>query len=216
VAKQEERDKSVRFISKLVQLTQDRKVKWEAVTAPPNSEAAFATDIEGRKLRIFRYSERIPNPDYAAYTSPGLTLGSTLTTLSILGTTKPAPPETVIRSGTILQIIDAQGRSVYKFENRTGLSDLYESASYSAAKVDELMDTILGKDWFLAMCDCGMSKRTIFTISAIWDHEASVWSGHCDDIPSATDAPSLDELLAKISAMALDVFPDNHPDADLG
>lgn len=54
-----------------------------------------------------------------------------------------------------------------------------------------------------------MSKPTTFTISAVWDEETSVWSGHCDDIPAAADAPTLDELLAKISAMALDVLPDN-------
>ena len=57
-----------------------------------------------------------------------------------------------------------------------------------------------------------MSKPTIFTISAVWDDEASVWSGHCDDIPAAADAPTLDDLLAKISAMTLDLLPDNHPD----
>ena len=59
-----------------------------------------------------------------------------------------------------------------------------------------------------------MSKPTIFTISAAWDDEASVWTGHCDDIPAAADAPTLDELLAKISAMALDLLPENHPDID--
>ncbi len=59
-----------------------------------------------------------------------------------------------------------------------------------------------------------MSKPIIFTISAAWDEEASVWSGHCDDIPAAADASTLDELLAKISAMALDLLPDNHPGAD--
>jgi hypothetical protein len=59
-----------------------------------------------------------------------------------------------------------------------------------------------------------MSKPVIFTISATWDQEGSVWSGHCDDIPAAADAPTLDELLAKISAMALDLLPDNHPDVD--
>ncbi len=59
-----------------------------------------------------------------------------------------------------------------------------------------------------------MSKPVIFTISAAWDEEASVWSGHCDDIPAAADAKTLDEVLAKISAMALDVLPDNHPDID--
>lgn len=56
-----------------------------------------------------------------------------------------------------------------------------------------------------------MPKPVIFTISAAWDAEASVWSGHCDDIPAAADAATLDELLAKISAMALDLLPDNHP-----
>src|ERR1700730_6728828 len=64
---------------------------------------------------------------------------------------------------------------------------------------------------------CGganMSKPVIFTISAAWDDEASVWSGHCDDIPAAADAPTLDELLAKISAIALDLLPDNHPGVD--
>jgi hypothetical protein len=59
-----------------------------------------------------------------------------------------------------------------------------------------------------------MPKPVIFTISAAWDEEASVWSGHCDDIPAAADAKTLDEVLAKISAMALDVLPDNHPDID--
>jgi hypothetical protein len=57
-----------------------------------------------------------------------------------------------------------------------------------------------------------MSRPVIFTISAAWDQEASVWSGHCDDIPAAAAAPTLDELLEKISAMALDLLPDNHPD----
>ena len=59
-----------------------------------------------------------------------------------------------------------------------------------------------------------MSKPVIFTISAVWDDEASVWSGHCDDIPAAADAPTIDEVLSKISAMALDLLPDNHPDVD--
>jgi hypothetical protein len=59
-----------------------------------------------------------------------------------------------------------------------------------------------------------MSKPLIFTVSAAWDDEASVWTGHCDEIPAAADAATLDELLAKISAMALDLLPDNHPGVD--
>ena len=59
-----------------------------------------------------------------------------------------------------------------------------------------------------------MSKPTIFTISAVWDEEMSLWSGHCDEIPAAADAETLDDLLAKVSAMALDLLPDNHPGVD--
>lgn len=59
-----------------------------------------------------------------------------------------------------------------------------------------------------------MPKPVIFTISATWDDEASVWAGHCDDIPAAASAPTLDELLSKISAMALDLLPDNHSHID--
>ena len=60
-----------------------------------------------------------------------------------------------------------------------------------------------------------MSKPVIFTVSTVWDDEASVWTGHCDDIPAAADAPTLDELLGKILlAMAIDLLPDNHPGVD--
>jgi hypothetical protein len=59
-----------------------------------------------------------------------------------------------------------------------------------------------------------MMKPRIFTITASWDEEAAVWTGHCDDIPAAADAPTLDELLAKVTAMTLDLLPDNHPDID--
>ena len=59
-----------------------------------------------------------------------------------------------------------------------------------------------------------MSKPTIFTVTAVWDAEAKVWSGQCDAIPAADSAATLDELLARISAMALDLLPDNHPDVD--
>lgn len=59
-----------------------------------------------------------------------------------------------------------------------------------------------------------MSKPVIFTVSAVWDADAAVWSGHCDALPAAADAPTLDALLEKMSAMALDLLPDNHPHVD--
>jgi hypothetical protein len=57
-----------------------------------------------------------------------------------------------------------------------------------------------------------MSRPVIFTVSATWDAKATVWSGYCDEIPAAADAPTLDGVLEKVSRMALDLAPDNHPD----
>lgn len=59
-----------------------------------------------------------------------------------------------------------------------------------------------------------MNRPVIFMVTATWDDEALVWSGHSDEIPAAADAPTLDELLGKISEMALDLLPDNHPGVD--
>jgi hypothetical protein len=56
-----------------------------------------------------------------------------------------------------------------------------------------------------------MTKPLIFTVT---DEEASVWTGYSDAIPAASDAPTLDELLAKMSAMAVDLLPDNYPGVD--
>ena len=66
----------------------------------------------------------------------------------------------------------------------------------------------------VVLAGSGHVQTCDLTITAVRDAEASVWSGHCDDIPAAADAPTLDELMAKISAMALDLLPDNHPDVD--
>ena len=59
-----------------------------------------------------------------------------------------------------------------------------------------------------------MGKPTIFNVTAVWDAEASVWSGHCDEIPAAADSATLDGLLEKMARMALDLASDNHPDID--
>jgi len=54
--------------------------------------------------------------------------------------------------------------------------------------------------------DSGRPRRTPPTI----DLKATEVSSETQ--PAAADAPTLDELLEKISAMALDLLPDNHPD----
>jgi len=59
-----------------------------------------------------------------------------------------------------------------------------------------------------------MSKPVIFTVSTSWDDESAMWSGYCDEIPAAAEAPTLDELLGRVSALALESLPDNYPGVD--
>jgi len=104
----------------------------------------------------------------------------------------------------------------FRQANAAGPNRVVESGALDArdAAADLWYGTCARADLRRAAANNGaeMSKPVIFTISAAWDQEASVWSGHCDDIPAAADAPTLDELLEKMSAMALDLLPDNHPD----
>lgn len=141
-----EPEKAVKFISKLVQLTQDKKVAWEvASSAPRDADSAFIANVEGRTLKIYRYSREIPNPDYEAYVSRQSTFALTISSATLFGSKEPPePPKTVLRSGTNLEVLDGNILA-YRFSNKAGLSDLYESASYSAAKVDDLMDAVLKK-----------------------------------------------------------------------
>ena len=57
-----------------------------------------------------------------------------------------------------------------------------------------------------------MAKPLIFTISPLGT-KTRRYERHCDDIPAAADAPSLDELFAKISAIC-STFARQSPDAD--
>jgi hypothetical protein len=134
----ESNDRAVQFISKLVQLTQDRKLDWESRPSPKSKEqAAFFCEVAGKKLRLYRFSEQVPNPEYDIYTA------AYPSTFITLGSRPPEPSRTKLIHGTVLEVLDESGRASYTFENKTGLSDLYESAAYSASKVDQLIDSVL-------------------------------------------------------------------------
>jgi hypothetical protein len=57
-------------------------------------------------------------------------------------------------------------------------------------------------------------KPVIFIVTAQWDSEAEVWSGHSDEVPIVVEASTLDELLRRAADQALDLLPDNHPGVD--
>jgi hypothetical protein len=136
------RDKAVRFIAQLVRLTKDKKIDWEAISLTDASTGtAYSTHVDDRQLRLFRYSRERPNPEYAAYINPLSITSSTTSSISSL-IFRGEPPKTIWQHGVALDVIDDFGRPSYRFDNTTGLADLYEAASYSASKVDDLMDRV--------------------------------------------------------------------------
>ncbi|HRF07772.1 MAG TPA: hypothetical protein PL193_03895 [Xanthobacteraceae bacterium] len=122
---EEGHDKSVQFITKLVQLTQDGNLRWTptpAVLSSANS-SAFSTVINDRKLRIY-----LVQPKF---------VGSTSALATILGT------DSASRKIAVLELLDDFEQPVYSFERIAGLEDLYRSASFSASGVDDLINSVL-------------------------------------------------------------------------
>jgi hypothetical protein len=129
----EKLDKSVQFVAKLVQLTQDKKIKWDGVSSPRAtgdkvSRAEFLTTVEDTKLRVFEATREV-----VLDATVGILFGSR------------DQSKTRMVKVPILEVLDDQGRVTYTFENKTGLGDLYQAAAYSASKVDDLIDAVLRK-----------------------------------------------------------------------
>jgi hypothetical protein len=127
-------DKPVQFIVKLVQLTQDGKLRWKSARSPEQDRAktgpgAFVAEIDGRRLRLYKAKREIVyNPLSGFIFSP------------------PEEPRTRIIQISVLEVLDEFDQAAYSFEDMTGLNDLYEAAAYSASKVADLMDAVLARD----------------------------------------------------------------------
>lgn len=121
----EKPDKAVQFVAKLVQLTQDNELRWESAPNPKegtdrSASAAFTTQIDGSRLRTYKVNREVRRE------SP-FTTGGRPTTIRVV----------------LLEVLDDFDQVTYTFSGITGLTDLYESASFSASKVNELMDSVL-------------------------------------------------------------------------
>jgi hypothetical protein len=133
MASERRRDKSVEMIARLLELTQQGKLKWHSAAPPKgiDTPVAFQASYENFNLRIYQ-AER-PNPD----------LGEISVSVLTFGVSRKAPDRITV---TILELLDSQGRAVYKFDFKAGLSNLYDSASYSAAGVDRFINAVLGEE----------------------------------------------------------------------
>lgn len=98
-------DKAVKFIAKLLRMTQEKKLEWS-----PAPTGGFFSQIEDRRLFVTRDREGL----YWEYT-------------------------------LVVSPLE-EGAASYSFVDTTGLDDLWESARFTASKIEELMDTVLAKE----------------------------------------------------------------------
>jgi hypothetical protein len=150
-------DKTVKFVAKLVQLTQDGRCNWTAEGSATGGGANLTASIDGASLRIYQNSEVVENPLWMYVHRDELqdSLSSNYVTLSpsinvwnrrvLSPKIKEDVPATIVRKDIVLEVLK-DGIPVYRFTDVTGLSDLYDSAAFSAAKVGDLMDAVLSKE----------------------------------------------------------------------
>ena len=48
-------------------------------------------------------------------------------------------------------------------------------------------------------------------VNIIWDNEALVWVAVCDSVPLALENASLDELIKRVEAVAVEILTENKP-----
>jgi len=136
----EETDKAAKLIARLVRLTKAKKLDWETVRSPRNeAESAYAADLNGRRVRLFRYQEEVPAPGVGEYIT-----GITGILAPHAGYGQRGP---IRRDIVALQLLDRYSdRPAYTFEQVSGLRDLFESASFSAAHAEEFIDSVLSQE----------------------------------------------------------------------
>lgn len=117
----EDTNKSVRFIAKLLELTQDNRLSWKI-----GPEGTYSAKLEDKLLKIYETRRKImPDP-----VPKGV----------ISWSRSP-----VIKNVIVLELLNSDETRAFKFEAIAGMRDLLQAVSFSASKVDEFIDKVLSK-----------------------------------------------------------------------
>ncbi len=124
-------DKLVKLIAKLLEMTQEGDLTWEIVkniksepSQTKNIGAIFETNYKGKKLRIYKreYNNIEDNIMYGHL----MVSGQSSYTIS-----------------TILGFFDNYGNLIWRFPQIIGISDLYEAVTYQVADIDDFLNNVL-------------------------------------------------------------------------
>lgn len=136
---EESSDRELEAILKLIKLTQDGTLKWEAAmpwgdlveNEATQYSSVFSCDYGDKLLRMFTEKKRIDKPS-------GL-FQHLMDSQYLNGDRKyPYWAEKVV-----LEITNQNGQSLWRFPYKSAIGDLFSAAKYQVAGVKDLLDSLL-------------------------------------------------------------------------
>ncbi len=140
-----EKNKWIDAVGKLLQLTQERKLKWEPRDAPAyfnlqpdrkRVEVVYETKYNEKKLRLYQMSYKVEKPRSDQYSISALRdFGGFLN--------QGQPDYPYWTKKTVLELLDQRGFGAWTFPEIDILDDLFDAVRYQVAGVREFLDEIL-------------------------------------------------------------------------
>jgi hypothetical protein len=134
-----DKEKTIKFVAKLLELTQDGAVTW-TVIEPRQSlkthpdfpvDLLYVTTHKDKRLGLYQQRRGYVTLRDALFSSSGYS-----------GFESKNPS----RVGTFLEMIDDQGNCLWSFSEVNGLQDLYDAVQYQVAGVKGYLDAVLGDE----------------------------------------------------------------------
>ena len=127
-------DKLIETITKLIQLTQENKLKWRSEKSPTTLgregqdivETIFLARDKNRNLRLYSKSYKV-------------------TISSIYGAFFQGDDKEKWRTDVALEILDEAMNPIWEFPPLPPLSDLLAAVQYQVAEIDDFIEDILGR-----------------------------------------------------------------------
>jgi hypothetical protein len=143
-----EKNKWIDAVAKLLQLTQDRKLKWEPHSPPTylnlqpdrhRVEVAYETRFNDKAIRLYQVTYKVERPRADPYS---LTTSLSLSQFGgYFGQSEPDYPYWAKK--TVLELLDESGFGAWTFPQSDVLNDLFDAVTYQVAGVKEFLDEIL-------------------------------------------------------------------------
>ncbi|HXT63133.1 MAG TPA: hypothetical protein VN696_08865 [Pyrinomonadaceae bacterium] len=142
-----EKNKWIDAVAKLLQLTQDRKLKWDPHSPPAylnlqsdrqRVEVVYETRFNEKPIRLYQTTYKVERPRRDPYS-----FTTSLRLNQIGGFEQPELDYPYWAKKTVLELLDESGFGAWTFPQSDVLDDLFDAVTYQVAGVKEFLDEIL-------------------------------------------------------------------------